>query len=88
MFPAARKDDTIGHGGTVAAGSPSVLINGVPAALVGLSSASCSQHPSSQAVVMGSGTVFINDVPAARVGDKTSCGAPIATGSPDVLIGS
>jgi uncharacterized Zn-binding protein involved in type VI secretion len=88
MFSAARKGDAIGHGGAIVSGSPSVTINGIPAALTGISSASCTLHPSAQAVVAGSASVFINNVPAALVGATTSCGAPITTGSPDVLIGS
>ncbi|MGF6292245.1 putative Zn-binding protein involved in type VI secretion [Paraburkholderia youngii] len=88
MFPAARKGDAIGHGGSIAGGSPTVFINQMPAALVGMSSAVCTLHPGSQAVVAGSGTVLINNLPAALVGGKVSCGAPCSAGSPDVRIGS
>jgi uncharacterized Zn-binding protein involved in type VI secretion len=88
MFPAARLGDVIGHGGAIVTGSPSVNINGIPAAAVGLSASVCALHPSAQAVVLGSSSVFINDVPATFVAGVTSCGAPIASGSPDVLIGS
>ncbi|MFT4066120.1 PAAR domain-containing protein [Paraburkholderia sp.] len=88
MFPAARKGDATGHGGAIVTGSPSVTINGIPAALAGISSASCPLHPSMQVVVAGSASVFINNVPAALVGGDTSCGASITAGSPDVLIGS
>ncbi|MBB5410099.1 putative Zn-binding protein involved in type VI secretion [Paraburkholderia sp. MM5496-R1] len=88
MFPAARKGDAIGHGGSIVSGSPTVFINRLPAALVGMSSAVCALHPCSQAVVAGSGTVLINNVPAALVGGKVSCGAPCSAGSPDVRIGS
>jgi uncharacterized Zn-binding protein involved in type VI secretion len=88
MFPAARKGDAIIHGGAIVTGSPSVFINSVPAALVGLSCAVCAIHPAVQAVVVGSGSVTINSLPAAFVGGLASCGSPIATGSQDVLIGS
>ncbi|NML34752.1 PAAR domain-containing protein [Paraburkholderia antibiotica] len=88
MFPAARAGDAIGHGGAIVTGSPSVFINGLPAALVGMSCAVCGLHPAAQAVVLGSGTVTINGLPAAFVGGVVSCGSPIATGSPDVTIGS
>lgn len=87
MFPAARKGDPIGHGGVITTGSCDVLINGLPAAVVGLSQAVCTLHPSCQAVVAGSGTVFINNMPAAFCTGKVSCGSPITAGSPDVLIG-
>ncbi|PXW24943.1 PAAR domain-containing protein [Paraburkholderia caballeronis] len=87
MFPAARLGDPIGHGGVVVSGSCDVLINGIPAAMVGASVAVCALHPSAQAVVLGSGTVFINNLPATFLGGITSCGAPIACGSPDVFVG-
>jgi uncharacterized Zn-binding protein involved in type VI secretion len=87
MHAVVRKGDPIGDGGSVAGGSPSVFINGIPAALVGMSSAVCAQHPSAQCVVAGSGSVFINDVPAAIVGGSVSCGSTLPVGSPDVLIG-
>jgi len=88
MFPAARKGDATEHGGAIVTGSPSVTINGVPAALTAISSATCALHPSVQAVVAGSKSVFINNVPAAFIGCTISCGASITAGSPDVLIGS
>lgn len=87
MYPVVRKGDPIGDGGSVVGGSPSVFVNGIPAALVGISSVSCSLHPSSQSLVVGSSTVFINDVPAAIVGGSVSCGSALSVGSPDVLIG-
>ncbi|MEW1610977.1 MULTISPECIES: PAAR domain-containing protein [unclassified Streptomyces] len=34
-----------------------------------------------------SGQVLIGGLPAARVGDKTTCGAQIISGAPNVLIG-
>ncbi|WP_322015182.1 PAAR domain-containing protein [Paraburkholderia sp. J12] len=88
MFPLSRVGDLIDHGGSIITGSPDVLIDGIPAALAGISSAVCPLHPSAQVLVSGSATVFINDVPAAMAGGKTSCGSVVTSGSPDVLIGS
>lgn len=87
-IPAARVGDAIGHGGVLVTGSGDVFMNGIPAGFVAGSVAVCALHASAQAVVVASGTVFINRLPAAFVGGVTSCGAPIVSGSPDVMIGS
>lgn len=100
MPPAARLGDPTAHGGTVgppranAVAVASVLIGGKPAAVTG------SQHlcpvPVHAALSSGnvllpgpptSGVVLIGGLPAARVGDKTSCGATVVMGAPNVLIG-
>jgi uncharacterized Zn-binding protein involved in type VI secretion len=87
MLNAARVGDAIGHGGALTTGSPDVYINGIPAGFV-TSAAFCALHVSVQAVAIGSGTVYINGSPAAMVGAVTSCGAPVASGSHDVFVGS
>lgn len=84
---AARVGDLTGHGGMILTGSDDVTINGKSAAFV-TSVASCALHPSAQAVVTGSDSVTINGHAATFVTGLTSCGAPIATGSDDVVIGS
>ena len=72
-------------GGPVAGpGSPTVLIGGMPAAVVG-DSATCAGPPDS--IVSGSGTVFIGGKPAARMGDSTAHGGSIVAGLPTVIIG-
>lgn len=86
MQPAARTGDAICHGGAIASGSPNVLINGIPAAVLAVSAAPCALHGGS-AVSTGSATVMINNLPAARMGDVTCCGASIVCGSPDVMMG-
>lgn len=63
---------------------PTVLVGGLPAAVVG-DSAVCVGPP--DAVVKGSATVVIGGRPAARVGDLTAHGGQIALGLPTVLIG-
>ena len=77
--------------GPIIMGSPTVFINGLPAARVsdmGIHSVCCG--PNIYEIKMGSSTVFINGLAAARKGDMTQhCNmAPgkIDTGSPDVNI--
>ncbi len=65
-------------------GVPTVLIGGMPAAVVG-DLCTCSGPPDS--IVLGSQTVFIGGKPAARMGDTTAHGGQIVGGCPTVLIG-
>jgi uncharacterized Zn-binding protein involved in type VI secretion len=92
MPPAARVTDPTGHPGIITGpGMPSVLIGGLPAAVLG-DTHTCAfpppagPHPPTP-IVMGSATVLIGGRPAARMGDTTGCGAPIVMGMPTVLIG-
>ena len=92
MLPAARVSDMTGHPGVVTGpGIPTVLIGGMPAAVVG-DLHTCSfpppaVHPPTP-FVKGSATVLIGSRPALRVGDMAGCGAPILPpGCPTVLIG-
>lgn len=87
MQNAARVGDATAHGGALCSGSGNVYVNGIPAAMVGVSIASCALLHGAAPVAVGSGTVFINGVPAARLGDVTGCGAAVVTGSGDVYIG-
>lgn len=89
---AARVGDPTGHPGVVTGpGVATVLIGGVPAAVVGDMHA-CSMppvagpHPPSP-IMLGSFTVLIGGRPAARMGDMSGCGAPIVMGCPLVEIG-
>ena len=72
-------------------GSPTVMINGAPAVLLGdLFSVHCCEtcHPGT--VITGSTTVYINGRPVARVGDLVGCGSGnVITfpASPNVMIG-
>lgn len=65
-------------------GSPTVLIEGLPAARVG-DMATCSGPPDT--IIVGSGTVLIGGMSAARVGDLTAHGGSIIMGSATVIIG-
>ena len=71
-------------GGPVAQGVPTVIIGGMPAAVVG-SVCTCAGPP--DAVAMGSTTVLIGGQPAARMGDQTVHGGIITVGLPTVIIG-
>lgn len=93
--PAARIADmhvcpmvtgTVPHvGGPVSGpGVPTVLIGGMPAAVVG-DMAVCTGPPDT--IIVGSGTVMIGGKPAARMGDSTSHGGTIILGEFTVLIG-
>lgn len=91
---AARQTDPDTSDGNIVSGCiASVLINGLPAAVVG--SVSCphspwgSPHPPHDAavVVSGSSSVLCNGIPLARAGDPLSCGHAIAVGSANVVIG-
>lgn len=90
--PAARVGDTTAHPGTVTGpGVATVLIGGMPAAVVGDMHA-CSMPPTAgphppSPFPMGSATVLISGRPALRLGDMSGCGAPIVTGAFTVLIG-
>lgn len=95
MPPAARLTDmhtcpmvsgVVPHvgGSILGPGERTVLIAGLPAAVVG-DSATCAGPPDS--IVKGSGTVMIGGKPAARMGDTTSHGGAIVLGAPTVLIG-
>jgi len=65
-------------------GVPTVLIGGMPAAVVG-DLLVCVGPPDT--IVKGSATVLIGGKPAARLGDLTSHGGTIVIGFPTVIIG-
>ena len=65
-------------------GCSTVLIGGMPAAIVG-DMAVCTGPPDS--IVVGSATVLIGGMPAARMGDSMAHGGTIILGCFTVLIG-
>jgi uncharacterized Zn-binding protein involved in type VI secretion len=90
MPPAARVTDPTGHPGIVTGpGVPTVLIGGLPAAVLG-DLHTCAMppipHPPTP-LALGSLTVLIGGRPAARMGDLAGCGAPIILGDLTVEIG-
>jgi uncharacterized Zn-binding protein involved in type VI secretion len=96
--PAARIGDThmcplatpavvpIPHvgGPVIGPGAPTVLIGGMPAAVIG-DMCTCVGPPDT--VITGSSTVLIGGRPAARMGDSTAHGGSILVGFSSVLIG-
>lgn len=71
-------------GPIVGPGIPTVLINGMPAAVLG-DMCTCVGPPDS--IIRGSATVMIGGKPAARMGDSTAHGGSIVVGAPTVMIG-
>ena len=71
-------------GPVVGPGAATVLIEGMPAAVVG-DTAVCAGTPDT--LVAGSATVLIGGMPAARMGDSTAHGGTIAAGAATVIIG-
>ena len=91
MPAAVRVGDTTVHGGAVTGpGVATVLIGGMPAAVLGDRHA-CAIPPPSHVPVTpftaGSAKVLIGGMPALRVGDSAGCGASAAVGYPTVMIG-
>ncbi|CAB4129727.1 COG4104 Uncharacterized conserved protein [uncultured Caudovirales phage] len=91
---AARQSDPDTSDGSIVGGCiSSVLINGLPAAVVGSVSSPHSPwgspHPPHDAatVVSGSSTVIVGGLALARAGDPLSCGHAIASGSANVIAG-
>ena len=71
-------------GPVIGPGDPTVLIGGLPAAVVG-DLCHCVGPPDS--IVKGSATVFIGGRPAAYLGSATAHGGTIVHGNPTVMIG-
>jgi len=90
MPGAVRVADTTVHGGTVAGpGVATVLIGGMPAAVVGDMHACVIPPPShlpATPFTAGSATVLIQGRPALRAGDACACGASVPIGCPTVVI--
>lgn len=92
MPSAARILDTTNHGGTIVGpGVPTVLIGGMPAAVMGdnhvCSLPPVSHQPTVSPFIIGSTTVLIGGKPAVRMGDTCACGASPVIGEPTVQIG-
>jgi uncharacterized Zn-binding protein involved in type VI secretion len=88
MPAAARVTDVSTHGGVVIGpGVLTVLIGGLPAAVLGdMHGCAIPTHPPTP-IVRGSTSVLIGGIPAARAGDSTGCSAAVAIGVPTVIIG-
>lgn len=91
MPNAARVTDMTNHGGVESGpGCATVLVGGLPAAVVGdlhVCPITPNQpHPPSP-FAAGSTTVLIGGMPALRAGDAAGCGAGLIIGCPTVMIG-
>ena len=71
-------------GPVIGPGAPTVLIGGLPAAIMG-DSCVCVGPPDT--ILKGSATVMIGGKPAARMGDTCAHGGSIVLGCPTVMIG-
>jgi len=71
-------------GPIVGPGCPTVLIGGMPAAVMG-DMCTCVGPPDT--IILGSSGVMIGGKPAARMGDQCAHGGAIVIGCPTVLIG-
>jgi len=71
-------------GPVIGPGVPTVLIGGLPAAVMG-DTCTCTGPPDT--VILGSSTVLIGGKPAVRLGDTTAHGGSIILGEFTVLIG-
>ena len=86
MSFAARIADSTADGVITGPGAPTVLIGGMPAAVVGdIATPASGNIP--MAFVAGSFTVLIGGKPALRVGDTALNGSTIIMGCTTVLIG-
>ncbi len=91
MPPAARVGDVSTHGGTITGpGVSTVLIGGMPAAVVGdlhvCALPPVGHQPTASPFPAGSTTVLIGGRPALRTTDTCICGAMAAVGAPTVII--
>lgn len=92
MPPAARVTDVTTHGGTIIGpGIPTVLLEGLPAA-VATDNHVCAlppsgHQPTASIFPIGSTTVLIGGKPALRTSDTCICGAGAAVGAVTILIG-
>jgi uncharacterized Zn-binding protein involved in type VI secretion len=89
---AARVGDVTNHGGVVVGpGAATVLIGGMPAAVMtdmhACALPPAGHQPTSSPFVIGSTTVMIGGIPAVRVGDSCGCGASAVVGCPTVSVG-
>lgn len=92
MPSAAKVGDTTTHGGTIVGpGATTVLLENMPAAVMGDNHVCVlppNTHPLTSSIFpAGSGTVLIENKPALRTTDSCICGAMSIVGAPTVMIG-
>ena len=88
---AARVGDSTAHPGTITGpGVATVLIENMPAAVLGDSHACTLPPPAhipASVIVNGSSSVLIGGRPAARMSDAAGCGSMIVAGATKTVIG-
>lgn len=84
VCPATSDNKPHAGGIIIGPGATTVLIEGLPAALLG---DTCSCRGPSTTIISGSSTVIICGQPAVRVGDSTGHGGSIIFGAATVIIG-
>ncbi len=91
MAAAARVGDPTNHGGVIIGpGAPTVMIGGMPAAVMGdthVCPIPPPGHIPSSPFIIGSTTVMLGGKPALRITDTCACGAMPIVGCPTVMIG-
>ena len=92
MPPAVRVGDVSTHGGSIIGpGAPTVMIAGMPAAVVGdmhvCALPPTGHQPTVSPFPAGSSKVLICGRPAVRTTDACGCGGMAAVGAPTVLLG-
>lgn len=86
-MPGVTRKGTDSAGGSLAAGSPDVFVNGAAAVRIGDAVTGHGDAPhDSPTMAAGSGSVFVNGIGVCRDGDAATCG-DAATGSGDVFAG-
>lgn len=91
MAFAARVGDVTTHGGTIVGpGMPTVMIEGMPAAVVGDTHVCVlppnTHQPTVSPFPAGSASVMASGVPLLRTTDTCLCGAGAAVGAPSVVV--
>lgn len=86
-MPGVTRKGTDSAGGSLAAGSPDVFVNGAAAVRIGDAVTGHGDSPhDSPTMAAGSGSVFVNGIGVCRDGDAATCGHA-ASGSGDVNAG-
>lgn len=86
-MPGITRKGTDSAGGSLAAGSPDVFVDGAAAVRIGDAVTGHGDAPhDSPTMAAGSGSVFVNGISVCRAGDAATCG-DAATGSGGVFAG-
>jgi uncharacterized Zn-binding protein involved in type VI secretion len=86
-MPGVTRKGTDSAGGSLAAGSPNVFVDGAAAVRIGDAVTGHGDAPhNSPTMSAGSGSVFVNGIGVCRAGDAATCGHT-ASGSGDVNAG-